>query len=417
MHKTLMIASLLAASLSAPLMAGHSTTQFVGAFAGANTGCASPGFTSVQAAVNAASAGATVYVCSAGSPYAGTVVISKSLTLTGDSGTVIAGSSTPVSAALLPPQFTTDSLDTPLAVVIVWGSSANVTISNLTMAGPFTVTTACAADLYGVLVLSGASVAMSGDSVENIRVSDNDLLGCQYGVGIQVGRRYWPNATFSNFLVESFVGSASIMNSTVSGYQKNGITVDGPGSSASIRGNTVTGDGRIFYIAQNGIQVSRGAGGDIRNNAVSGNAYTGGAPASSGGILLFGGCGDPLVTGMQVMQNTLTNNDVGIFLNNFDDTCSTAAATMTNDKADSNTITNDAVTNFCILGFSGCGGFVTYQVGIDDIGDNDKVINNNISGIGYVNSANNPSAGIYILPIDTISFPTTAAKVHANRAQ
>ena len=65
----------------------------------------------------------------------------------------------------------------------------------------------------------------------------------------------------------------------------------------------------------------------------------------------------------------------------------------------------------------GCSGFITYQVGIDEIGDNDKVINNDISGIGYINAANNPSAGIYILPVDTISFPTTAAKVHANNSK
>jgi len=344
-------------------------------------------------------------------------VISKALTLTGDLGATIQAGPASVTLASLPPQFTTDNLDAPMAIVVVWGSSANVAISNLTLTGPFNVATGCAADLYGVLVLSGGSVVMTGDTVLNVRASDNSLLGCQYGVGIQVGREYWPNSSFSGFLVENFAGTAVIVNTTVSGYQKNGITVDGPGSSASVRGNTVTGDGRVPYIAQNGIQVSRGAGGDVRENAVSGNAYTGPNVASSGGILLFGGCGDPLVTGMQVMKNTLTNNDVGIYLNNFNDTCDDAPATQTNNKATNNTLTNDAVTNFCPNGLAGCFGFVTYQVGIDEIGANDKVINNSISGIGYINPANNPSAGIYILPVDTISFPTSAAKVHANRSK
>ncbi len=98
-------------------------------------------------------------------------------------------------------------------------------------------------------------------------------------------------------------------------------------------------------IAQNGIQVSRGASAQVRGNTVMGNSYTGSSFASSGGILIFGGCGDPLVTGVQVMGNTLIYNDVGIYLNNFTDDCSAPATTMTNDKAVNNTVSNDAVTN------------------------------------------------------------------------
>ena len=39
------------------------TTRYVGASAGSDTSCASPGYTTVQAAVNAASAGDTVFLC------------------------------------------------------------------------------------------------------------------------------------------------------------------------------------------------------------------------------------------------------------------------------------------------------------------------------------------------------------------
>jgi hypothetical protein len=44
---------------------------------------------------------------------------------------------------------------------------------------------------------------------------------------------------------------------------------------------------------------------------VSGNQYSGGGAASSAGVLLYGGCGDPLVKNVSVTGNTLTNNDVG----------------------------------------------------------------------------------------------------------
>ena len=42
----------------------------------------------------------------------------------------------------------------------------------------------------------------------------------------------------------------------VNTYQKNGITVDGNGSGATINNATVTGTGETPSIAQNGIQIS-----------------------------------------------------------------------------------------------------------------------------------------------------------------
>ena len=53
---------------------------------GNGTSCAAPGFNTVQAAVTAAPAGATVKVC--GGTYIEQVEITKSLTLTGTNGTV-----------------------------------------------------------------------------------------------------------------------------------------------------------------------------------------------------------------------------------------------------------------------------------------------------------------------------------------
>ena len=83
--------------------------------------------------------------------------------------------------------------------------------------------------------------------------------------------------------------------------------VNGPGAAVTISGNTVTGEGRVAYIAQNGIQVGRGATGTITGNTVTGNAYTGAAgPARSSGILVFGGGSyGPITTGVSITQNTL----------------------------------------------------------------------------------------------------------------
>jgi len=400
--------------------AARAATLYVGPASsgiGANTGCTSVGYTSVQAAVNAAAPGDTVYLCGT-TPFAEQVIINKTLTLTGDDGATIQAPttfSTPLSS--LPPQFGADGLNIPQAIVIVWGAGVTATISNLVITGPLPGNASCSDDEFGVLDIAGGTVSLVGDTVENIHDTDSALYGCQFGVGVQIGRRYWPN--LSSYRVENFVGYASITNTTISGYQKNGISVDGPGSNATISNDTIEGSNRDNFfspiIAQNGIQISRGAGGQVRKSTISGNTYTGEAPATATGVLIYGGCGDPLVTGVQVMDNTLTNNDQGIALIDMDATCATYPSTMTNDKAVNNTITNDQVSNSGPFTL----GTVTYdgyQSAIEDIGNNDKVINNDISGAGYVPSQT-VAGGPYVGAIDTTTFPTSGAKVHANASK
>ena len=60
-------------------------------------------------------------------------------------------------------------------------------------------------------------------------------------------------------LVLSTCGTATITNNMISDYQKTGIAVDGTGSAATITNNTITGAGPTTVIAQNGMQISRGA--------------------------------------------------------------------------------------------------------------------------------------------------------------
>lgn len=88
------------------------------------------------------------------------------------------------------------------------------------------------------------------------------------------------------------VGSATpvdveVSRNSVYGYQKAGIVAYGPGAvNADILENAVAGAGPITSTAQNGIQVSNGAGGTVQRNDVSGNNYT---PASwcATGILVL----------------------------------------------------------------------------------------------------------------------------------
>lgn len=237
---------------------------------------------------------------------------------------------------------------------------------------------------YGI-VNDGGNVKISNSNVHNI--GETPFNGTQHGVGIYFS--YDSGAT------------GSISNNTLSNYQKGGIVVNGGNDSANITNNTVTGFGAINFIAQNGIQLAYGASGSIVNNEVSGNAYTGANDASSAGILVFGGCGDPQVTGVQVQNNTLVNNDVGIYMANYDDTCATPSTVPTSNQINNNTISNNAITN--ISGNDNGSLVQGYQAGILDIGNRDVISNNTISGIGYT-----PAITVgptFVIAIDT-SFTT-----------
>jgi hypothetical protein len=110
---------------------------------------------------------------------------------------------------------------------------------------------------YFGVVNDGTSVSVEGASIHDI--GNNPFDGTQHGVGI-----YFTNG-----------GSGAIDGNTVSAYQKGGIVVNGAGTSASITNNSVSGLGPVVFIAQNGIQVSRGAVATVRGNDISDNFYTG----------------------------------------------------------------------------------------------------------------------------------------------
>lgn len=101
--------------------------------------------------------------------------------------------------------------------------------------------------------------------------------------------------------------------------------------------------------------------------------------------------------------NTVINNDIGIFLTNIAEDGG-PPLTATNVKAVNNIVSSDALHN-------NYGGF-GYQAGISDVGNNDKIINNSVSGNGY-DPAANPSA--YTVKIDADPSFTNRPKVHANK--
>jgi hypothetical protein len=126
---------------------------------------------------------------------------------------------------------------------------------------------------YGVFNDNG-DVTVDNSSVDDI--GDNPTFtGVQHGLAVFYGTKGTTTGTISD--------------SRVFDYQKNGITVIGSNSSANITDTTVTGLGKIEFIAQNGIQFSSGATPlDVSGNTVTGNHYSGPSkPTIATGILLF----------------------------------------------------------------------------------------------------------------------------------
>ena len=242
------------------------------------------------------------------------------------------------------------------------------------------------ANYFGVLVDGGqgkVDVNIQQSSIHNI--GETPFNGTQHGNAIY----YYSDSSSGKV-------TGKVTQNHVYQYQKGGIIINGQKTDVSVSQNTVNGLGPVDFIAQNGIQISRGASGTVSQNTVTDNSYTGDTPYVSAGILIYGGCGDPLVKDIKVSQNTLRGNDVGIYAANYNNACTAGPNQATDINIVRNIISNDAVNNT-----DGNGSGTAYQAGISDAGNSDKITYNTIKGDGYA-PENDATAVVY--PID-VSAP------------
>ena len=244
------------------------------------TSCNDPGYSTVQAAVTAASPGDRINVCPG--------TYTEEVTIPAGTNNIVLRSVRRWEAVIKAPAVMLG----PTKSILRVNGATGVTILAFTITGPSGV--GCDGIRYGVRVDGGGSADILGNHITQIH--DTPFSGCQNGVAVLVGRQS-----------EVTTGSARIIGNVIDTYQKNGPTVSNPSSYAEISHNRILGIGPTAVIAQNGIQASGGATADIRHNFVSGNIYTPQTFASTG-ILLFGP-GDVLTE-----HNTLTSNDVGVYV-------------------------------------------------------------------------------------------------------
>ncbi len=226
-------------------------------------GCEHAGYTMIQSAVNAAGAGDTIRVCRG--------TYEEQVTIPAGKNGLTLHSVSHWHAIIKAPFVMAD----PKAIVRVT-SSQNVTIRGFEISGPGTG--GCDSIRYGVRVDGGGGANILTNHIVDIRdlPPPPNVSGCQNGVAVLVGRN-----------AENTTGSAVIEGNVIERYQKNGPTVDNAGSFARIAHNVIRGVGPTTTIAQNGIQVSRGADALVEHNWVADHTYLGAPLFGSTGVLLF----------------------------------------------------------------------------------------------------------------------------------
>jgi hypothetical protein len=284
-----------------------------------------PSYPTISLAVSSVPKGATIYICPG--TYAEQVVINKNLTLegvagNGSTGAAASGENNPV---IVSPSNgvvvnTNDLSGYPngeptaaqilvqtLPTSLTWPAPIEVNISNITVDGSNNQLSGCGTDFVGVYY-QNASGTLNHVTTRYQELDPNDF-GCQDGLAIYAQSGYGTGGT----------AVVTIENDNVHDYDKNGITADGSGTTATIASNYVVGIGATPLIAQNGIQLSEGAGGKIASNTVTDDVYVNPSdcydtttPAdsscySASGILLYdsgGTSGSPVTVSTNIVSNT-----------------------------------------------------------------------------------------------------------------
>jgi parallel beta-helix repeat protein len=242
-------------------------------------------FATVQAAINAAHPGDFIAVRPG--------VYTEQLTLTAADRGVQLEATVPLQAVLEAPNVLTAS-----GAIVDVNGAAGVEIEGFTIKGPV----AGSAHLQaGILVENGGSALIEENHLTDIQ--DAVFSGLQEGVGVEVGR--------SPFAGQATTGKATIRNNQIDSYQKGGVVVANTGSQADIADNVIRGVGPTSVLAQNGVEISDGATGDVEDNVVSGNVYV--SPVqppefAAAGILLFQTGKD-----VEIEHNVVVRNDAGIW--------------------------------------------------------------------------------------------------------
>jgi hypothetical protein len=186
----------------------------------------------------------------------------------------------------------------PVAAQVLVQKAQSVNIGNIAVDGSNNLIAGCAPDLRGIYY-QNASGTLEAVATRNQTLAPG-LTGCQSGEGIFVQSGYGSTGA-ANVVIQA---------SSVHSFQKNGITGDGSETCLTVLNNYISGQGPTTGAAENGVQVSDGAVGQVIGNTVIDNIWapdvfpdTGDA---AGGIIIVGS------EGVTVANNTIGTTQFGI---------------------------------------------------------------------------------------------------------
>jgi nitrous oxidase accessory protein NosD len=329
-------------------------------------------YSSIQAAVDAASPGARIVVD--GGTYREQVLIDKSLELEGRDATIEHPDS--------PGAFTIpESGPRWEPTIFAYGGS----LSNGTVSGSETVAVSVSGfEVDGRGRQPGARrkpgiFYRNVKSPDKTRIENNTIK--DMGVG---GKETFGILAYGDTNV-------AINNNHVSDYERGGIGANGDGGAhpspeVTVQHNTITGSTGIGKAwGPNGIQVGFGATGIVKNNTVEDNRYRDEGPVASG-ILVFES------EGIVVQNNEVENADVGVSVGSW----GWLRASADNTKVKDNTVTEAEYGTLLEAVAEPYGGVLTQM---DPTVSNTKVLKNRLTG------ASDPKGqiGVGIIVEDNIS--------------
>jgi hypothetical protein len=358
---------------------GSHRTLFVspsGSPSNPDTSCSTAAYSSIDAALQAASSGDTVHVCPG--TYDEQVSISTSqVTLTGS------GASSVIEPSSMTVPLPTD-LDTnaPLVAIIdVTPGTKGVRIEHLALDGSLLSASSAVSgngcgnpDFVGV-AFQAASGTASDLSVANVELPPDDFYCASnpvVGVFVQSGPSGSADVTISHDAITSY---------------KAAIGCEDSGTRCTITGNVITGtaDLPVHGPGYNGVEVLTGAAARIDANTISENDYTGGTnpyePQAdfAAGVLLYGASGTTTVRG-----NTLTDDQIGVMLVHTDATVEDNAMTQSGSGIE------NSVGVFTV----GCDVYCRY-FGLSGGNEHDTIVGNSISFPGTLSSPVPGTTGIW----------------------
>jgi hypothetical protein len=266
-------------------------------FGGAMTILVPDEYTTIQAAVNAASPGNTIIVYDG--VYDEQVVINKSLTIQGIGNTTIKPSSAKLTQVFDGLFWYGGTKNIAGIIVANVPDGSNVTIKNLKVDESLVTTKPAGADY-----LTGIFYRETGGTIDTVNiVGTGAWSGGDRAYGI-----YLSAATNT--------ASVQITGSTITNWDKNAIETMGNKLTFNIHHNVLTGRGPTLAgdEVQNGINAGRGSVGTVNNNVISNMSYT---PETwwSAGIMFYDYVFNEYGRG-SVAGNTITDCQIGvIFIN------------------------------------------------------------------------------------------------------